>query len=399
MTIYKRSKEINLLISKIGNRKIKVITGLRQCGKTYLLDNLFYKRLKELNITNEETFKKIYLFSTHKQYCGEKDFEKLLSSIATQKPKIIFIDEVQEAENYQKTLIRFLNNHPDIDLYVTGSNSHTLSVDIIENFKEYGDQICVYPLSYSEIKKYKKTYSVNDYLKYGGIPIVLNSENKEEQLKSLYKTVYQIDILDRCKKMNFRYLSEKDFEYIISNILSSTTQFSVTEQTNVPNQIKIEIRKEINDFLSIVEKSFLMRTIDNLDCDGKVPLERIGLGKKYYCVDCGLAYQKCDAADKKYSISLEHAICSHLFVLGYKPKCLIFLDSNNKMNGEIDFTYENNFVQVVYRLTNDNQQREVGNLLKLGDHCKKTVVFVVNELEISVNDVTLVNAEDYLLGK
>ena len=406
MVVFKRSKEIKQLLNKLGNGKIKIVTGLRQCGKTYLLNTLFFEKLKTLKRINEKTFLKIDLLKDHSRFRSESDFRYLLSQYALKNPTIIFIDEVQLAENYQNVLIEFLLNNPKIDLYVTGSNSNTLSSDILKHFKEYGDQVHITPLTYREIKRFKRSYEFSDYLKYGGIPIVVNSKNKFEQLNYVFNQVYELDILERLNKIGQKCLSKNDCSDIFSNIVSSPTHFSISafvdkiaRKTNASNDKKIEIRKAINDYLDILEQSFLVTKIKNFDFNNKVPLERIDLGYKYYCVDCGIAYLKCNVAQHKFPLSLEHAIFLHLLDKGVIPECLLFLGEKNKMDGEVDFVYENKYIQVAYTLSNYNSKREVENLKRINDDADKVILFVNNEYDGDYGDVKLIEAERFLLEK
>ncbi len=405
MSVFARTDKVKELYKKLGNGKIKIVAGVRRCGKTYLLDTLFYKFVLKKKYASENTFVKVYLTGKHKNYKDKDSFKSLLISFAKGNPKIIIIDEVQEAENYCQILKEFAYDYPQIDLYITGSNSNTLSDDVVENFKETADVLYLFPLTFKEIRKSKADYQLLDYLKYGGLPTVVNSRNKQQELDSIYDNVYRLDILDRVKKESFIYLSNKDMENIIDNLLSGATAFSTVETVNkmcnryVPDiNTKMQAKKEIENFLDIVTKSFLFNTIENESIPDKKPLDLLGLNKKYYCCDCGIAYSKCKIAKNKLTLSLETAVYLHLKKHNVLPTCLLFFGKRNNVNGEIDFNYVNNHVQVTYELLDGNYNSEIGNLLELTDDYQKTLVYIdisVDKNEID-KDIELVDAETFL---
>ena len=190
MSEFKRTKEVRSLVKKLHNKKIKIVAGLRQCGKTYLLSELFYKKIVASKKVKGEEFIKIFLNGRDKNYRDSINFNLLLENVSSY-AKIIFVDEVQEVNNYHKILIDYLNDHPGIDIYVTGSNSSTLSKDIVEAFKENGDPIFIQPLTFKEIRAVKRNYKLDDYLKYGGIPDVVNGKDKEKEIKRIYDQLYK----------------------------------------------------------------------------------------------------------------------------------------------------------------------------------------------------------------
>lgn len=403
MSVFRREEIVKLLFNKIGNGCIKVVAGVRRCGKTYLLDTLFYKFLIKKKKYNESSIKIIYLLDEHREYQKEQKLSEYLTSLVSDGKRIIVIDEVQAAENFQKTLTNFAHDYPNVDLYVTGSNSNTLSSDIIDHFKELADPIYVEPLSFEEIRKVKKAYKLDDYLKYGGIPLVINSDNKDDELDRIYSNVYQLDIKDRASKTHFNYLSTKDFDNIMDNVFSSPTPFSVTAITNklcesfeLEKKGKMLLRQDVLNFIDIVEKSFLVYPFDNDSNKERVPLDKIGVNKKYYCCDCGLAYKLCTIPSHRMTVSLETAVFLHLKKNNKNATGMLLLDEDNCTIGEIDFNYENKHIQVTYTLNDSDYEREIGNLLEVHDSDEKIVVFV-NDLSTNKSpSVTYVQALEYL---
>ena len=406
MAKFRRVKEVDVLISKLGNHKIKIIAGLRRCGKTYLLEVLFKEALLDKKIISNNEFEMIYLAGEHRQYVSASSFGDLLIDCATKGKKVICIDEVQEAENYIRILKNFLHDYPNIDLYITGSNSNTLSQDIIESFKETGDAIIIWPLLYKEIIEEISDYSLNDYLMYGGIPYIVNlndNQKRREELKSIFENVYYLDILDRVRKENFNFVSNKNMDDIIDNLFDGTTPFSsnamlkhISKGLQLGNKEKAYIKKEIEDFISIIEKSFLFISCENVPQDKKTPLEKLGFNKKYFCSDCGLAHYKCKVANHKFPLSLETAVFLYLKNNNEDLHGLVFIGDGNIIINEIDFYYQNNYIQVAYTLNSNNYDREVSGLLSLGNESKKYIVCVQNLLDSINEDVDLVYASDFL---
>ena len=405
MSVFERNDKIKELYKKYQNGKIKIVAGLRRCGKTYLLDTLFYDFINKKEHFSESSFKSIYLAGQHKDSKNEESFRLLLNSSAGIDTKIIFIDEVQEAENYYQVLKDFAFDHPKIDLYITGSNSNTLSADIVECFKELADIVYLFPLTFKEIRRVKRKYPLLDYLKYGGLPTVVNAKDKETELESIYKDVYQLDILDRVKKEAFTFLSKDDMDAIMENLFSSSTPFSTVEVVNrmcarydFDNYQKAQLRKEVKDYLDIVTKSFLFDSFENDTLDRRTPLERIGLNKKYYCSDCGIAYKKCNVAIHKLTVALETAVHLHMKQCKIQTTGLLLLGSKNNVEGEIDFNYPGNHIQVTYLLKDENYKSEVGNLLAIDDECQKKVICVETNIDNNKIDkgITVIKAEDFL---
>lgn len=406
MIIFERREKVRELYSRIGNKRIKVVAGMRRCGKTFLLTNLFYEYLIKEKNYEKSSISTILIVGYDADCRDEKTFRERLSNLASKNKKIIIIDEIQEAKNFQLVLKDFSMKHPSIDIYVTGSNSNTLSSDIIASFKEMSDIIYVSPLSYKEIKREIKGYSLLDYLKYGGLPDVVNasSDNKADELENIYRTVYEADIKDRAKKETFYFLSEADQRIIIDNITSSSTAFSVNEVSDelcngylLDKDNKVLFRKDIQNFLEVLKESFLFDSIENEPLNKKTPLGKMGLNKKYYCCDCGIAYHLCKVPRKKLTLSLETAVYLHLKQGNIKPVCKLILDEKNHTTGEIDFVFGNNYLQVTYSLYDGDYERETKSLLEIPDTNQKIVIYAEKMTDNSDSAMTFISASDYLL--
>ena len=405
MSIFKRPEKVKELYNKLHNGKIKVIAGVRRCGKTYLLDHLFYNYLTGKKSISKDKIKILYLTGEHKDFRAESNFRNLLNDLILDSVSIIVIDEVQEIENFQKILIDFVRDNPTIDFFVTGSNSNILSSDIIDYFKESADSIFVYPLTFNEIKKVRKKYLLKDYLQFGGLPCIVNApkDKKSGELKTIYDTVYQLDIKERAKKIHFSFLSEVDEDEFLKIIFSSATPLSpvsiankMCERYSFNKNDKKVFRQDILNFLSIIEKSFLFYPFDNNEDD----TEYHGFpNKKYYCCDCGIVYERCNVAVHKAALSLETAVFLHLkhnniIAIGKQIK-----DERNCTIGEIDFNYDLKHIQVVYTLNDYNYERETNSLLLLDDDLEKIVVYVLNITNRTNSEINFIEASVFLTSK
>lgn len=403
MVEFKRNNEVKSLYKKLHNGKVKIVAGLRQCGKTYLLETLFFNYTKKKHYADETSFLKISMFSEPEVHKTKNGFLVYIKSMINETTKIVFIDEVQEIEEYVDLLIHLAYDYKSVDFYVTGSNSNTLSNDIVDSFKEHADPLFIKPLSFKEIRAKKRTYTIEKYLKFGGIPYIVNSKNQASDIKDLYEKVFRLDIIDRFKNEDFSILSEDDCKSIIENIFISCTAFSVNEfvskiikKTEPSNDIKALARKEILDFLMILKQSFLICDIDNEDPLKKTPLEKIGLNKKYYACDCGIAYEYCKDPTHKFPVALETAAYLRLKELAKDPKCFLFVDKERK-GREIDFVYDSNLIQVAYRLSNNNCENELNVFENFNEDYHKQLIYVENDVDEIENSIDYIDVESFLL--
>ena len=382
---------------------MKIVAGLRRCGKTYLLETLFFEYIKKKHYADETSFLKISMFSEPEVHKTKDGFSAHIRSMINETTKIVFIDEVQEIEDYVNLLIHLAHDYKSIDFYVTGSNSNTLSNDIVDSFKEHADPLYIKPLSFKEIRAKKRTYSFDKYLKFGGIPYIVNSKKQASDIKDLYEKVFRLDIIDRFRKEHFLILSEDDCKTILENIFSSCTAFSVNEFiSSIGSKIEAKknekgtIRKEIKDYLKILTQSFLITDIDNEDPYKRTPLEKIGLNKKYYATDCGIAYQVCNVVNHKFPVALETAAFLRLKELGHDPKCFLFKDIEGKRR-EIDFVYNSNLIQVAYRLSSNNCENELNVFENFNEDYHKQLIYVENDVGETENSIDYIDAESFLL--
>ena len=267
-----RNKYLSKLISKMNNGLIKIITGIRRCGKSYLLNQIFYRYLIKTGI-NKDHIIMISLDDLENEYLLDpyKLNEYVKSKIVDSDKYYVFIDEIQEVSNFVKVLNGWLKIS-NLDIYVTGSNSKFLSSDIITEFRGRGDQIHVFPLSFYEFFKATKL-DFNEAFKlftvYGGMPFVAHLKNeldKMEYLFNLYNEIYLKDIKERYKIKNDSNLMEL-LAILASNIGSLTNSYKLSNSFKSKN---INISKNtLDSYLNILEDSFLINKSTRYDIKGK----------------------------------------------------------------------------------------------------------------------------------
>lgn len=410
MATFQRNKQIKQLINSIGDGKIKVITGIRRSGKTYLLTNIFPKQLKERNIIETEGDVLIISLKGKDSWIKSKTkLFKYLDDKTNRSKRFIVIDEVQQIKNFDKILSEYKNQHKDKEIFVTGSNSKIMSKEILRKFQESGLEIHLKPLTFKEIREELPKYTVDQYLKYGGLPLIVNEkeEKREEELNRIYNELYVNDICDKLTK--FRYITPTKISDVLKAIFSTSSEISTKEAAKrFLNGIDYEIEekqiltKEIEEAIELLVDSYLIEEFEINSFTTPDILKNLGMNKKYYCVDNGLLYINCENEVQKDGIALENAIYLYLADKGIEAKGKIFLGRKNKKDGEIDFNYckdgTNYHIQVTYEYHDGNHEREVGNLLRFNDNSRKTLIYRLDNSTISKEpNILYIDCETYLL--
>ena len=409
--IFERNTELNELLDSINTPEVKVVVGLRRAGKSYLLNELFYNELIKRGYSSES----ILMMNLSAEFDYVRSPVLLKETLVNQvndDTKFIFIDEIQLAgDGYADTLISFAKNHKNIDIYVTGSNSKVLSDDIRKAFKENRKVITLRPLSYSSIKKAMPDYSVGDYFKYGSLPIVLKKPKNERLsfLKELYEDVYLSDIRDRFRTSN---ISNQEKTNIIIDILSNMmTPISekriikgILGKHKISEEEKIKLKTDILDFINAASSSFFLIDFNNGKIyNDKTPSDYIDHDIKKYCFDVGILNVVSEAIiDKKNSSILENII--FLELLSKDIKCEgCYIDKPDGSKGCIDFYFEKGemkyYIQVAFTLTEDNRDREIGNLDYTPTNSSRVTIYMNNNLIDPIPETTsALNLEDFLIN-
>ena len=383
----KRDRYLNLLISKKHNGLIKVITGMRRCGKSYLLFNLFKNYLLSEGIETNHIIEIAFDTYEDKQF-RDPDvlYPYLKEQIKDDDMYYVLLDEVQLLEEFE-AILNSLTRMKNVDVYVTGSNARFLSKDVITEFRGRGDEVHMYPLSFAEFMSVypgTKQDGWNEYMLYGGLPLVLSvttSDQKIAFLKSLFEETYISDIVGRHNIRNKAELEE--LLNILSSSIGSLTNSEKLSATfrSVKNK-KISsntIRKYIDYFCD----SFLIDSAVRYDVKGK---KYIDTPVKYYFTDMGLRNARLNFRQLKESHSMENIIFNELKIRGFNVDVGVVMqyDTNEKGNSirkqlEIDFVCNKGskryYIQSAYAIPDQaKMEQEQRSLMLTGDFFKRIII-------------------------
>lgn len=378
-----RETYLQQLINKKENGLIKIVTGIRRCGKSFLLDPIFTNYLNDSNI-DEKHIIKIELDRSEnlKFHHDAAGFEKyILSLIKDSRMHYIILDEIQLVEGFEFVLNGLLY-HRNLDIYVTGSNSKFLSSDIITEFRGRGDQIHVYPLSFAEFYSAKggdKYESWNEYLTYGGMPLSLSMKTdaeKSKYLKELFEYTYFKDIVERNK------IKRTDILNSLVNVLASSVG-SLTNPQKIYDTFKTNGEKElslntVNAYLENLEESFIVHKAFRYDVKGR---KYINTPQKYYFTDLGLRNARLNFRQQEESHLMENAIFNELLVRGFNVDVGVveIRQGNNRIQTEVDFVCNQGsrryYIQSALILdTEEKTKQESRPLNHIGDNFKKIII-------------------------
>lgn len=383
----KRDLYLNKLIRKQGNGLIKVVTGIRRCGKSYLLFRLFHDYLLKSGVSEDHIIE-VALDDRMNKALRDPDamLEFIRKCICDADMYYIILDEVQYLNEFEDVLNSLLHIR-NADIYVTGSNSKFLSSDVVTEFRGRGDEIHVYPLRFSE---YLSVYpgsadeAWDDYMVYGGLPLTLSMEDPEDKahyLESLFQKVYLSDIIDRHSVQNKAELDE------LTDILASAIG-SYTNPTKLVRTFKSVKGKEISDktvkrYLDMLADSYLVSKAVRYDIKGR---KYIGSPVKYYFEDVGLRNARLGFRQIEETHLMENIIYNELRARGYHVDVgvvdLVETDENGnrrKKQLEIDFVAtkgsEKYYIQSAFALVNmDKVRQEERGLRRISDSFKKMVI-------------------------
>ncbi|MBQ7501555.1 ATP-binding protein [bacterium] len=382
-----RDLYLNKLLAKRHNKLIKVITGLRRCGKSYLLFNLFRDRLLSENVPENHILEIAFDLYENKKYRSPEAFLPYIKEqIADSAPYYILLDEIQLLDEFEAVL-NSLARLRNVDIYVTGSNAKFLSKDIITEFRGRGDEIHMYPLTFAEFMSVysgDRVSAWSEYVLYGGIPLVLEQtspEQKAEFLKRLFSKTYLSDIIGRNRIKNKIELEE------ILNILSSAIG-SLTNPTKLSAAFKSIKNKTLSPntvkkYIECLEDSFLIDSASRYDIKGK---RYIGAPLKYYFGDLGLRNARLNFRQIEENHAMENIIFNELKARGYNVDIGIIVSNETDRSGkkirkqlEIDFVCNKGskrfYIQSALTLPDQaKREQEQRSLLKTDDAFKKIIV-------------------------
>ena len=383
----KRDCYLNMLISKEHNGLIKVITGMRRCGKSYLLFTLFKEHLLSEGVGEDHIIEIAFDAFENKRY-RDPDvlYPYLKEQIKDDTMYYVLLDEVQllgEFESILNSLIRMKN----VDVYVTGSNARFLSKDVITEFRGRGDEVHMYPLSFAEfmsVYQGTKQDGWNEYMLYGGIPLVFEFTTPDQKitfLKSLFEETYISDIVGRHNIRNKAELEE--LLNILSSAIGSLTnpeKLSATFQTVKKKKISNSTIKRYIDYLC---DSFLIDSAIRYDVKGK---RYIDTPVKYYFTDMGLRNARLNFRQIEETHSMENIIFNELKMRGFNVDVGVIVQyhTNDKGNSirkqlEIDFVCNQGskryYIQSAYAIPDqDKMEQEQRSLMLTGDFFKRIII-------------------------
>ncbi len=421
-----RDHYLNQLISRKQNGLIKVITGIRRCGKSYLLNTIFYNYLVSIGVNEDHIIRfafdsaedlsligedLIRLRSENKKVDPSKFMAYIREKVVDDGMYFLLLDEIQELNAFESVLNSYLRRS-NMDIYVTGSNAKFLSSDIITEFEGRGDDVHLYPLSYSEfmtVWEGDRYEGLTQYMLYGGIPLVVLRRTPQEKialLNTLFKEIYIKDIVSRNKVRKVGELED------LLNILSSSVG-SLTNPEKIKNTFKTVKKTSIATatilrFLGYFEDSFLIEEAKRYDIKGRGYIET---PSKFYFSDLGLRNARINFRQFEPNHSMENVIYNELRMRGYNVDVGVVPVVEKTKDGsvkrvslEVDFVCNLGssrvYIQSAYSLPNEEKRiQETHSFKKIDDSFKK--IIVTKDLVspwYDENGILTVNIYDFLLG-
>ena len=382
-----RDSYLEQLKIRKDNGMIKIITGIRRCGKSYLLFVLFKKYLLEIGIEQDHIIE-IALDGIESEELRDpkKCYNYIKASVKDDRKYYLLLDEVQFMPRFEEVLNSLLRM-TNIDVYVTGSNSKFLSNDIVTEFRGRGDEIRLYPLSFAEFYSvYEGEYddAWNDYMIYGGLPQVAqfrDERQKAEYLKNIFANVYLKDVVERNRIQNVDEIGT------LVDVLASAIG-TPTNPTKIANTFATErgssyTNKTISNHIDYLAEAFLISKANRYDIKGR---KYIGANLKYYFVDLGLRNARLNFRQQEPTHIMENVVYNELLVRGYNVDVGIVevMEKNNEGKRihkqlEVDFVVNQGnqryYIQVAYDMASEEKQKqEFHSFRNIPDSFKKLVI-------------------------
>ena len=411
--IIERPLYLKQLIALRHNGMIKIVTGIRRCGKSFLLSTLYAGWLKEQGVDNDHI---IDINLEDRRNKALRDPDNLLafidSRIKDNEMHYVMIDEIQLVPEFEDVLNSYLNM-PNIDVYVTGSNARFLSSNVRTEFAGRGDEVRLHPLSFSEFSSARgddKTLNLREYMIFGGMPqVVLRNTEKEksEVLKALFQRTYIRDIVERYNIKNVEELDE------LLDIMASTIG-GLTNPTKLSNTFESVKHKKVNrmtitSYLNYLCESFLIEKSCRYDIKGK---RYIDSPYKYYFVDCGLRNARLNFRQTEFTHLLENIIYNELLIRGFNVDVGVVSkqvrdDDGNRIRRyyEVDFVCNQGsrryYIQSAYRMIDEEKVRQEETSLRSIDDSFKKIIILGESTPVIRNEsgITIISIYDFLLNE
>lgn len=411
--IIERNSYLKKLIAKRHNGKIKIITGIRRCGKSFLLSTIYANWLRNEGIDDQHI---ISINLEDRRNKSLRDPDELLayidSNLKDNQMHYVMIDEIQLVPEFEDVLNSYLDM-PNADVYVTGSNAKFLSKQVRTEFAGRGEEVKLHPLTFKEYittvdSHRSQTETLRDYMIYGGLPQVVLKETHDEKvelLNALFENTYISDIVARYKIRNTEVLDE------LLNILASSIG-GLTNATKLANtfvSVKHEqvSRNTIVNYLEYICDSFLMEKASRFDIKGKRYIES---PYKYYFSDTGLRNARLNFRQVEYTHLLENIIYNELISRGFSVDVGVVEKRSRNENGtdvrqylEVDFVCNQGskryYIQSAYKMIDDEKVRQEENSLRNIDDSFKKIIILGEYTPVLHNEsgITIMSIYDFLL--
>lgn len=386
--IIQRKKYLDMLISGEGNNLVKIVTGVRRCGKSFLLFKLFRNYLIEKGVDEQHIIELSLDDLRNKKLRNPETLLEYIDShlLNDKKTTYIILDEVQLVQDFVEVLLSLLHT-PFVDVYVSGSNSKFLSKDVVTEFRGRGDEIRVFPLSFSEFYSAvggDKSEVWKEYYTYGGLPQILefdSEKKKSDYLKNLYKLTYMKDVQER------NHLRNADGLFKVVQMLASCIG-SPTNPKRISDTFKTVEKKAVTDktilnYIECLKDAFLIEEALRYDVKGR---KYIGTETKYYFEDIGLRNAILNFRQQEEPHIMENIIYNELKYRGFNVDVGFVETWENKSSGksfrhglEVDFVVnkgaERIYIQSAFKLpTDEKKEQEERPLLNINDSFKKIII-------------------------
>lgn len=386
--IIQRKKYLDMLISGEGNNLVKIVTGVRRCGKSFLLFKLFRNYLTEKGVDEQHIIELSLDDLRNKKLRNPETLLEYIDShlLNDKKTTYIILDEVQLVQDFVEVLLSLLHT-PFVDVYVSGSNSKFLSKDVVTEFRGRGDEIRVFPLSFSEFYSAvggDKSEVWKEYYTYGGLPQILefdSEKKKSDYLKNLYELTYMKDVQER------NHLRNADGLFKVVQMLASCIG-SPTNPKRISDTFKTVEKKAVTDktilnYIECLKDAFLIEEALRYDVKGR---KYIGTETKYYFEDIGLRNAILNFRQQEEPHIMENIIYNELKYRGFNVDVGFVEAWENKSSGksfrhglEVDFVVnkgaERIYIQSAFKLpTDEKKEQEERPLLNINDSFKKIII-------------------------
>lgn len=412
--IITRQKYLEMLVAGQGNGLVKIVTGGRRCGKSFLLFQIFHQYLLQHGVDEGHLIEVSLDDRRNRKLCDPDALLDYLDSRIKSdgKTNFIFLDEIQLVDDFIGVLLSLMHT-PNTEVYVSGSNSKFLSKDVVTEFRGRGQEIRIWPLSFSEYYGAvggERSQAWKDYYTFGGLPQILSLDTeraKRSYLRDIYEVTYIKDIVERNKIKVPEGLREL-VRILASGIGSSTNPTRICNTFQSVSQLQIT-DKTINEYISDIQDAFLIEEALRYDVKGR---KYIGTETKYYFCDLGLRNIVLNLRQQEETHIMENVIYNELRMRGYLVDVGLVecwtTDENGKRKRsklEVDFVVNNGpervYIQSAFNMpTKDKEKQERRSLINIADNFRKVIV-VKDDIKRKIDDdgVVTIGLFDFLLDE